>query len=443
MPADKTSKSGRCLKPSSWKRGQALFYSDEKEEEQRLAKKKKMDALAARVEAEQEDKDDRATRLLREKSSSVSTPINTDEEIGPRAPTHCVNNDEDPEDDEDEEQEDEEQEDEDEEEEDEDETPTRHRQVPNSDAEGDVFSSSKHQNPLALDRRAPRNTVNSHPNRPKASDYAGQVRLSLIAANHRFRCLVATQDPFPKPDDAIGLGDIAFEDVTGGLEAMDAQLKVITKGTCQMRSKLKRTIRLILPAHFSFTETKSPLYNRKLYKSLIEGDAYIHEIPEEKAGKFLHTLGFEAFKSMWFENGEDDGMHYADIFGPCLSPKCIALIYTMIRTALDEWATGIRVGVKFVTGPYRTIYKKLLKEIRDIETSGPDGKAIIQAIGEEFWTNASSLPSAKYIRNRAPETSLSEAEISGAIQYAQARAARLKAQQAENDDADAENADYN
>ncbi|KDQ14630.1 hypothetical protein BOTBODRAFT_174504 [Botryobasidium botryosum FD-172 SS1] len=268
------------------------------------------------------------------------------------------------------------------------------------------------------------------------------------------------ENTFPDPNEEIAMADAAFETVTGGDKATNKQIKVITRGTCQMQSKLKLIIRLVLPGYFGFSDRKTPLENRNLYNTLITSNAYIHDISKKvwggsnkgllpvtfllmeildwHAGKYLHALGFDACKMMWFTTHDADSFHYTDIFGPCLLMQCITLIFTTVRCGLDEWATGVHELVEYVKPVYGPIYEKLLGDLKKIADEGKAGKACIQSIGEEYWVTAS----AKYLATAAPEVTLMSEEISEVIEYAKVHAQRLKAQQVANVEADAQNAAY-
>ncbi|KDQ17626.1 hypothetical protein BOTBODRAFT_172076 [Botryobasidium botryosum FD-172 SS1] len=215
----------------------------------------------------------------------------------------------------------------------------------------------------------------------------------LILAVGIFRSRIATEAPFPMPNQEKQLSEEAFISACPTYrkdsEPTEDQLKFICKGTCQMRGRLKDLAQVAVPLFYKLIQGVHHTHrNRLQYKKLIANDAYLYEDPDNLVGIWFAPLLFTIIQKMWFKREEDDGIKFSQYFHPEISMQTIALTFTAVQCALDEWNDSIHRPHAFKI--YCPIYKTLLF-ILNVLNSNPEQEEVLHSLGTEFWESGSSL----------------------------------------------------
>ncbi|KAG1804409.1 uncharacterized protein BJ212DRAFT_1284416, partial [Suillus subaureus] len=84
---------------------------------------------------------------------------------------------------------------------------------------------------------------------------------------------------------------------------------------------------------------------------------------EMKRGIYKTELIQSAVNSMWFANHGDKGVIHRRYFDP-LPVELLALILTAIECCINEWITGVREDIKFLSATYSPVYQVHLNSLQ-------------------------------------------------------------------------------
>ncbi|KAG8960468.1 hypothetical protein FRC05_006839 [Tulasnella sp. 425] len=195
----------------------------------------------------------------------------------------------------------------------------------------------------------------------------------------------------------------------------------------QMRGELKTIARLAVETVFGFIPRESKaLSNKKLYERLINGNIYLYKKWQDAGnpkGMWFNEILFNIVRKMWFKSSKDDGILYSTHFDP-VQTETMALTYTAVRCALDEWKDGSLNAVNFTALSYEAIYQDLFAGLVSLKRSA-EGEEVVKDLGEELWTESSS---GLVERRQLLTNSFSQAQHSAAVRDVAACKARKQAE---------------
>ncbi|KAG9034708.1 hypothetical protein FS837_002154 [Tulasnella sp. UAMH 9824] len=154
-----------------------------------------------------------------------------------------------------------------------------------------------------------------------------------------------------------------------------------------IRGRVVGHCRTLLCRYFPFhREVGSKRANTRLYKDLIEDDAYTCEDPENQNGRWSHPLLFEVIYASFFPTRSSDGFRFSSKFFNPITLELVAIVFTAIRCSLDEWAKGTYMKLQFKTSIYTPVYERHLENLKALKRH--DREAIAEFCSE-IWEYAS------------------------------------------------------
>ncbi|KII90200.1 hypothetical protein PLICRDRAFT_138729 [Plicaturopsis crispa FD-325 SS-3] len=140
-----------------------------------------------------------------------------------------------------------------------------------------------------------------------------------------------------------------------------------------MRGALKTIARALVETTYGFETSDKPRTierNRKLVLSLKDGSAFVYrkrgETTQDHIGLYENKIIQKVVNQMWFKSKHDDGVTFVEYYHP-FPAVALALVLTAIECAIDEWASGSLVKIKFEIDVYRDVYNRHLDAIYDFE----------------------------------------------------------------------------
>ncbi|KAG8902986.1 hypothetical protein FRB99_003850 [Tulasnella sp. 403] len=128
--------------------------------------------------------------------------------------------------------------------------------------------------------------------------------------------------------------------------------------------------------------------NQEIYKHLIEEDKYTCVNMETGDGRWFQPLLYDLVQAMFFANKQGSlGIVYKDLFKP-ISLQTIALIYTAIRCAIDEYAKGKYVSHRFEQPNYEPVYCAHFLNLSHFATKSAAAARFLQ---QDLWKKSSGL----------------------------------------------------
>ncbi|KAG1846746.1 hypothetical protein F4604DRAFT_1594844 [Suillus subluteus] len=216
--------------------------------------------------------------------------------------------------------------------------------------------------------------LNGAHQRLRASDFDEVTKDVLTTATSIYRCLVVTETPFP--ESLIVETKLAkrawreASDVAGlTVQLMPSLVKMMTRCTSRVCGELKTKMRGLTASFFGFRASHSIAAiqaNPDLAEALKEGASFVFKDWEMKSGIYKSDLMQSGINDMWFANRIDEGIVYASYFDP-LPVKLIALVLTVVKCCIDEWATGVSEDIKFAAVSYSPVYLVHLESLRQFE----------------------------------------------------------------------------
>ncbi|KAG8929627.1 hypothetical protein FRC01_004016 [Tulasnella sp. 417] len=194
-----------------------------------------------------------------------------------------------------------------------------------------------------------------------------------------------------------------------------------------MRGDLKITARGAVEAEFGFIAREAKtLVNKRLYERLVHDNLFLYEKwqdPAKPEGMWFGEILFKIVRKMWFANSRDEGIIHSSHFNP-VRPETIALVWTAVRCALDEWKDGTSNPVNFTAIAYEGVYKEVLAGLVALQSTA-DGQGVVQDLGSELWEESRN---GLIERRKHPNNSFTQAQHTAAVRDAAARKARKQAE---------------
>ncbi|KAG1842605.1 hypothetical protein F4604DRAFT_1544487, partial [Suillus subluteus] len=202
----------------------------------------------------------------------------------------------------------------------------------------------------------------------RAGDFDEVTKDVLTTATSIYRCLVVTETPFPKSLlIETKLAKHAWREASN-VAGLTVQHWSKWR-TSHVRGELKTKMCGLTASFFGFWESCSIAAiqaNRDLAEALKEGASFVFKDWEMKSGIYKSDLMQSGINDMWFANHIDEGIVYASYFDP-LPVKLIALVLTVVKCCIDEWATGVREDIKFAVVSYSPVYLVHLESLQQFE----------------------------------------------------------------------------
>ncbi|KAG9042452.1 hypothetical protein FS837_010839 [Tulasnella sp. UAMH 9824] len=214
------------------------------------------------------------------------------------------------------------------------------------------------------------------------------VRLAYI----RLRCYTATRNPFPTPEEENEMIDKAWKWVKqhrqeyANLELLPVERPVIHVFITNIRGKIKASARKKVEAAYPWSHRRSE--NIQLYNRLMENDAYMHKNPDALTGRWLNRLLFSIIQDIFFCGKNADGLKQKKLFAP-ISLQLIALVYTAIHCALDEWEKGEHFGLQFSADAYQEVYLRHLQNLNSLQDHDESAVDVVRRL---VWDRCSGRP---------------------------------------------------
>lgn len=280
-------------------------------------------------------------------------------------------------------------------------------------------------------RRAKRNTANTNSARPKAGDFQPDAKHAVLAACSKFRAILASNGSFLDPLMETNCVAEAFQwgcnDCGVSVNLAKEHTIVIRKSTSQMRGELKTTARAAVEAEFGFIAREAKtIANKRLYERLVHDNLFLYERwqdPAKPEGMWFGEILFKIVRKMWFAHSRDEGIIHSSHFNP-VRPETMALVWTAVRCALDEWKDGSFSPVHFTALAYEGFYDEIFAGLVALQSTA-DGKVVIQDLGSELWQESSN---GMIERRQHANDSFTQEQHIAAVRDAAARKARKQAE---------------
>ncbi|KAG1775839.1 hypothetical protein EV702DRAFT_1233191 [Suillus placidus] len=207
-----------------------------------------------------------------------------------------------------------------------------------------------------------------------ASDFNDITKDLLATAISIYHCLIVTRVPFPQTlivetkiakeawREASNLADLTVQ-LTPSL------VKMMTRRTSHVRGELKTKMRALTSSHFGFRTSRSTAaikQNCDLAESLKDESCFVFKVLLTWLIVVGCLTGRAAVNDMWFANRNDEGVIQGRYFEP-LPVEIIALILTAIECCIDEWITGVKEDIKFLSNAYSSVYVGHLRSLQHFD----------------------------------------------------------------------------
>ncbi|KAF7366106.1 hypothetical protein MVEN_00487400 [Mycena venus] len=220
--------------------------------------------------------------------------------------------------------------------------------------------------------------TNDHQGRSRQKDYDDITQEMIASAVTWFRCLAATEEPFPEHLKEANLVKLAWskaeEELKISMPLTPDIAKLISRRGPQMRGELKTKVRALTELVFGFESGQNKRNVRKkrqLVEDLKEGLGYCYKefSPDvaQRKGLYKAKIIQKAVNQMWFNNRRDEGATHPELFGPAFPKPAFALVLTAIECCIDEWATCVKTDIPFTSADYRSIHQEHLKCLDEFE----------------------------------------------------------------------------
>ncbi|KAG9042731.1 hypothetical protein FS837_010457 [Tulasnella sp. UAMH 9824] len=228
----------------------------------------------------------------------------------------------------------------------------------------------------------------------KASSFGPMVGAAIQMACRYVRSVAITKNPLASVEEEEKIVHDAWPIVTQlkpfrgqSLPWNEIYYPTIKQYFSNVRGRVVGHCRTLLGRYFPFRrEAGSKRANTKLYKDLIEDDAYTCEDPKNLDGRWSHPLLLEVIYASFFPTRSSDGFRFGSKFFNPITLELVAIVFTAIRCSLDEWAKGVYMKLQFKTSVYTPVYERHLENLKALKRH--DRKAITEFCGE-IWEYAS------------------------------------------------------
>ncbi|KAI0266652.1 hypothetical protein BGY98DRAFT_912890 [Russula aff. rugulosa BPL654] len=206
--------------------------------------------------------------------------------------------------------------------------------------------------------------------RPKASDYADDVRDVLDNAIMHFKVDLLRVNPYPDRTHELEWAKVGWAAANMMCDLKIAHnselIKMITCRGSHLRGEIKTKVKPLVASMYGFEVPTSETIcarNRKLVEELKEGYTFLYKTraidDQPKSGLYEHKIIQAAVNVCFFKNRLDVAIQLSKYFRPF---PCVALmlIFTAIECSIDEWSTGVRTDIHFTTEAYQSVFKEHL-----------------------------------------------------------------------------------
>lgn len=242
----------------------------------------------------------------------------------------------------------------------------------------------------------------------------------LTKTYRRSRSIILTQYPMATPEQEDNAIQAAWKRETRGSlfegEPFPEEFDLIVwQHNSTVRSRVKSAAIYQVSEDFGLKSSKSKCNNRQTVRGLIEDDGYTHEFPDEKKNRWFSHTAVAIMKKVSFGDRKADGSKHSDLFHP-ISLQLIALTFTVMRCALDEWARGTQESIQFRVSEYEGVYDAHMWNLLALDVE--DTQAM-QKIQKWYWKRATG---SKYRASGQPAPkALSDTQIRNIVADAMAR----------------------
>ncbi|KIO15374.1 hypothetical protein M407DRAFT_13316, partial [Tulasnella calospora MUT 4182] len=142
-----------------------------------------------------------------------------------------------------------------------------------------------------------------------------------------------SENPMPSVDESIELAGDAYHLAKSDRPHVNPpthvkHISILRRAIPQVWGKIKDAAWARTGDTYSFDDRpRMGQKNRRLYVSLIEGDAYTCEEPESRKGTYYHPLCYKIIKTCFFSKATDDRVLFPEFFNP-IRAKTVALVFT-------------------------------------------------------------------------------------------------------------------
>ncbi|KAG8898354.1 hypothetical protein FRB99_007494 [Tulasnella sp. 403] len=236
--------------------------------------------------------------------------------------------------------------------------------------------------------------------RSAAAAFPCHIYLLVQHACYYIKAVCAAEDPYPCYERQVeivrhGWSDAVWDAKENGDEGQQLEpyrevyFSYITIYFQHVRSDIKTAAKNLVGEAYGLSKRRSAWRkNREIYKSLIEDDKYTCENPETGDGRWFQQLLYDVVQVVFFTNKQGSmGIVYKDLFKP-LSLPTIALVYTAIRCAIDEYAKGKYVSHRFEAPDYEPVYRAHLLNLKRFASKSVAAAKFLQ---QDLWKKLSGL----------------------------------------------------
>lgn len=235
----------------------------------------------------------------------------------------------------------------------------------------------------------------------------------LMRTARRARSIIITRSPMPSPEQEYQAACDAWEYVTKdscfqGEPFPEKLYSIVQQHNPTIRGRLKAVAVSLLSDYFKFSDpnfARNRRSNRQLYRAAVDDDAFLHEFPDEKKNRWFCKYAVRILQKVFFHSRRADGFNHQDLFHPVPLPL-LAVTFTAIRCALDEWARGSEERVQFRIPEYEAILESHLSNLQALKRHNTQS---IQTIQEWYWKKASG--GKKKLRGRAVSKPMTGQEL--------------------------------
>ncbi|KAG8950589.1 hypothetical protein FRC03_012803 [Tulasnella sp. 419] len=268
----------------------------------------------------------------------------------------------------------------------------RQPQEPTDQSESPVSDEGQSKKPKKLKKRKHSPSSDNHKKKAKrnsgatapragrsaaslADDEDGTRKAVLELAFEHYRAMLASKAPFPDLQVEEQMARWAWSDARKELE-LDVSikpdaLKLIKQRTSQMRGELVTAVKHLICLYGFDDDCLKIKANSRLYRELMEDDNFLYQDHTKHYGLFYHPILLRAIRRMWFKSPSDEGVKYQRYFKPIRAPT-IALVFTAVYNALEEWEKGIREPKPFQACMYGPIFERISNSLDEMTAEYSD-----------------------------------------------------------------------
>ncbi|KII84509.1 hypothetical protein PLICRDRAFT_32215 [Plicaturopsis crispa FD-325 SS-3] len=215
-----------------------------------------------------------------------------------------------------------------------------------------------------------------------------------LAAKHYDRRL-STDTPFPDKSVELAWAHASWQEACDALEVQleltKQVIKIIVGEGSHFRGALKYRARPLVEAIYGF-RTGGPAAierNRRLVVALKTKSGFLYKkCPSGNnmgRGYMQNRIIQKLVNIQWFKDRQDIGPIFEDQF-EAFPEVALALVFTAVECAIDEWSSGVKSLVTFSGERYHSVYREHLKAIYEFDQRSRE-HGILSQIKLKLGTN--------------------------------------------------------